>query len=149
MISFEFMIEMILKVRSTIHPSLKRHQLFKGTLLATFGAGLLLVSGIWVPEPLLNQWGYVLVALAFALMTWGLLPYRRLCRLEIKPDELVISENQALHFFSAGKLRLTVPLESIEKITYLESQKTYGIGLWIKHPAPKKVIFYQKWFKAL
>ncbi len=62
----------------------------------------------------------------------GLLPYRKLARLEINPDKIVIQPDESLQYYVKGKNTLTIPLNSIAKVEYVEQSNGYGIILWQK-----------------
>lgn len=128
-----------MKLRSSIKTSLMRHTLMKGTLLAIVGAGILVYAGIVMPKDTLSLWGLPLLLISGGLITWGMLPYRKLTRLEKKPDELVLT-NSHLHYLPGGKPALTIPQQSIERIAYLDRGTIYGIAIELKHPSPEKVI---------
>lgn len=132
-----------LKLRSSIRSSLLRFTLWKGTLMAALGASVLLYAGLYMPVDTLNKWGLPMLLVGGGLITLGLLPYRKLKRLEIKPDELMLSETH-LQFTSQGKLMITIPLQSIDKTAYLEEGRQYGIGVWLKKPLPRLPSSQQK-----
>lgn len=83
-----------------------------------------------MPVSVLNIWGFPLFCLSGILIVIGLLPYRRLCRLERKPYEIVAVGDTHFQFFSDGILRFTVPRAAIESVSYYESGHEYGIKLW-------------------
>lgn len=134
-------------LRSSIKTSLKRHALFKGTLFASLGAFLILYGGIFVPVAELTTWGLPLLLAGGTLITLGLRPYQRLSYLERKPNVLTISQED-LQFTTRGKLTLTIPWVSIEKITYVESRTEYGIRIHLKHPLPEKIMVHNPRFNS-
>lgn len=126
-------------LRSSIRPELMRKTLWQGTFLAGIGALLIVTCGAFLPPPLMRTWGFFIFLAAIALITLGLLPYRRLKRLEENPYALFIDDQTNLRFCSKNKLLLTIPLDSIQSTTYLEKNDRYGIAIFLKNPPPKKI----------
>lgn len=115
------------------------HTLVRGTILGAFGIILILLGGIFLPPRLLQYLGLPILMLGGALILWGMLPYKKLRRLEIKPYELIAFENKQLQYLAAGKPLLTIPSASIERISYFESGNDYGITIALKKPIPEKI----------
>jgi hypothetical protein len=42
-----------------------------------------------------------------------------------------------------GKHVLSIPNESISKITYLENKRIYGMGFQLIKPLPRKIVIYE------
>ncbi len=131
--------ESILTLRSSIKPSLKKNTLIRGTILGALGVSLWLFAAIGLPENTLNFWGWPILFIGGILITIGLLPYRKLYRLENNPHEIVITDLEELYFYMQGSPFLKVALENIEEMAYLDDDKRYGIGLWIKNPKSKNM----------
>jgi hypothetical protein len=121
-----------LKLRSSIKPSLKQSILYKGTLLASIGTFAMVYSGIFIPASELERYGIFIVCLGIGFIALGLLPYRRISKLEKEPHEIYIVEEGSLNFLSKGKLLFTIPLDAILKIEHRDQKKDYGIALWLK-----------------
>ena len=133
----------LLKLRSSVHSSLKRQMLWQGTLLALVGLSILGYSSLFFSSADLGIWGFLLFCLGIGFISAGLIPYRRLCRLEINPHEIVVLDEVTIKFNWQGKSTLTVPWISVSKTAYMKrSHKNYGIGIWLKQPAPEKVIVH-------
>jgi hypothetical protein len=128
-----------LKLRNSIKPALIHFTLIRGTVLGAIGICLILYTGIFLPPIALQYWGSLILLVGGGLITWGLLPYRRLRRLEVKPYEIVAVENKALHYLSNGKSLFSIPTQSIHRITYFEKNKDYGIAIHLKYPLPEKI----------
>jgi hypothetical protein len=126
-----------LVLRSSIRPSLKHSLLQRGTFLGFIGGLLFLLAGIFLPLPQLSIWGLPVLGAAFALITAGLLPYRRLSHLEMHPHEISLTE-QRLRFSRSGKPSFTLPLSCIKRIDYRDAPRHYGIAIWLKNPLPAK-----------
>ena len=119
-------------IRSTISSPLLKKVLFRGFAIAFLGIILLLLAGIFIPPVTLRHWGWILFLLSLSLITFGLLPYRRLSRLQLKPNELVLDHFHQLTFYSKGQAILTFPLQSIVQANYIDHPQQYGIAIWMK-----------------
>lgn len=137
------MIKEYLIIRTTVMPQLSKHVLMRGFRIAFLGILGLLAGALFFPLPELQTWGWGLFLLSLALITGGLLPYRRLVRLQLKPNELSLLDADQLTFISRGRKKLTVPLKSIEKMSYIDHPLHYGIAIWLKSPAPLPVIVHE------
>lgn len=130
-------------VRSCVKPSILRSTLFRGISIAIAGILIILGSGALLPLFLIRVFGLPLLFLGFALMAFGLLPYRRLSKLERSPYEIAYDETHFL-FLRNKKPLFKVPLEIFEKIDYVEKGKLYGMGIKMKKPIKDKVIIFDK-----
>lgn len=115
----------------------------RGTLIAGVGGGLFLGGGLYLTPETLSVWGLPLFVVAMGLMAFGLIPYRRLCRLEVNPYEAVPSD-EGITFYAQKKKRFTIPRASIERMAFCEKGRAYGIGVWLKQPLPEKVVVHEK-----
>lgn len=134
------MINDTIKLRTSIHPSLLRFTLLKGSLKAIFGA-LILVCGGMINSDDLQRWGWLILIIGVGLITFGLLPYRKLKRLESKPNELVV-DIKHLHYIVKGKNLCTVPLSCIQQLDHFHHSCNYGIKMTLKKAMPEKIRFY-------
>jgi len=119
----------MLKFRSSIKPELKRRMLFRGTFIA--GAGVLVVTlgGAFLPVETLSTWGLPIFLGGIVLIAAGLLPYRRLCKLEEAPHQITVTEVHTMILSNNGKEVLTVPLSEIRELSYVEKATRYGIRM--------------------
>lgn len=140
-----FMEQETIKLRTSIKTPLMRRVVLRGSFLALLGAAILLYAGVVMPVDSLSIWGLPLLLVSGSLITLGLLPYRKLTRLEKKPDELIISENQ-IQYIVRGKSSLTIPQQNIARTAYVEHGNMYGICVWLKHPTPNKNSRYDLFF---
>lgn len=123
-----------------------RHTVMRGTLLAGLGALILLYGSLFMSVDTLSKWGFPMLCLATFFMSIGLLPYRRLKRLEHTPDELIAIDDLQLKFFSRGKLFLTIPMTCVKKIGYIQKGVSkYGIAIWLK-PSQDKIKIHNSQF---
>lgn len=107
--------------------------------MGAVGIFLILYAGIFLPPIILQYWGLLILLLGGGLITWGLLPYRQLRRLEVKPYEIIAIENKALQYLSNGKTLFTMPLKSVREIKYFERGNEYGIAIQLRHPPTEKI----------
>ena len=77
-----------LVVRSCIQTSLLSFILKRGALLGGSGVLLLIFGGTFLPLEILSVWGVPLFFIGMTLVTGGLLPYRKLNRLQLRPHEI-------------------------------------------------------------
>lgn len=127
-------------IRSSISSSLMRKTLMRGTVLGGIGALTLLYAGIFLPLQQMKMWGPILFLFGLGMITWGLFPYKRLKRLEEKPNRLDIEGDDWLHFSAGEKSLFSIPMVAIDHLTYIEKSHSYGIGLFLKNPIPQKII---------
>lgn len=141
----EIMENETLKIRNSIHPAVMRNAVMKGTLLGIIGIGFW-ICGLFLPVSILKYWGMPLFLFGGGLITWGLLPYRRLRALENSPNELVALENKYIQYKSKGRDILKIPVESIHEMKFVEQGTEYGIGILLKDPIPEKILIHDASF---
>ena len=127
-------------VRSCIKPTLKRRQLLKATLIAGSGVALLALTGSFVPPDYLRFLGWPLLFIGGALIAWGMVPYRRLCRKEDCPDELHVVNGQYLRYHVKGKPVFSVPFASIAAMRHIDSAGGYGIAVSLKEGSAPVIV---------
>lgn len=137
------MVKDTLTLRSSIHTPLLRYTLWRGTVLAVIGALLLLVGGAFIPPHQLSLWGFPIFIIGIGLITWGMLPYRQLKRLENTPNMLAVDPDWII-LSVKNTPTLSIPVAVIEKVHYIEDGKNYGIGVNLKKPTSLKVISHVK-----
>lgn len=130
-------------LRTTISSQLMKHALFKGFAIAFLGILLALLAGVFIPSSLLQKWGWSVFLISFGLMTWGLFPYRRLSRLQLKPNQLVLTDVNHLNFYSKGTRILTLPLQSVNQMSYVDDPTFYGIAVWFKPIPISPIVMYE------
>lgn len=119
-------------LRTSVKPQLLKWVLFLGSFFAILGACLLLFSGIALPVDSLKKWGPLLFLLSLGLIAGGLIPYRRLQKLEVNPDQLVILE-KGLIYKRAGVQEWQLPFDSIQSADYIDNPWRYGILLHVEN----------------
>jgi hypothetical protein len=124
--------EDFLKLRSSIKAELMQKSLFRGSMIGGVGVIILFLSGAFLPVHALSVWGIPLFFLSMGLITFGMLPYRKLTRLEKVPDEILLSSKDILIYRRRGKIIFTTPLSSIKSCTYKDDESIYGIEISMK-----------------
>lgn len=135
-----------LKLRSSVKPTLMRFVLIRGTILGFIGACLLLYGALFLPAETLKMWGFPILILALILIAVGLIPYRRLTRRERYPDELIVDGSNTIHFNIRGEPTFSIPLQNMERYSYLEKGRLYGLGIWLKQPEKDKIEIHNSKF---
>lgn len=134
-------------LHSVISSRLMKRTLFKGIWFALVGIIGLLIAGIFLPVSTLQELGFFIFLFSIGLIAFGMLPYKRLSRLQLNPNRIIFNHLGYLEYYSEGNKQLTIPIESILKIAY-EDRVIYGISVWIKHPCLNPVIVHKE-FKGL
>lgn len=132
-------------IRSSIRPELKRQVLMRGSMIGGCGALLLLATGVFLPLSLLKIWGWAIFLIGIGLITLGLLPYRKLTRLESKPQTIEMKEDR-FSLTSNQKPLFTVPFSAIEKMAYINTSSDYGIAIWLHNPLTDKIVVHSEKF---
>lgn len=127
------------KWRSSIKPTYKWRCVLRAALVGGVGIILLVAGGAFTPVHQLSLWGLPLLLLSGGLITWSMLPYRRMVQLENAPDELWINSRGDLVYAKKSTPIFTVPQQTIEKIFYIEKPSIYGICLHLKPSLSEKV----------
>ncbi len=126
----------------TLFSTIKKEQLTKrllyGSLIAAIGALLLVFGGAMLPPASLALWGFPLFLVAIGFITCGMLPYRRLKRLESDPYVIKI-EGNSLSLLRGGKTLFHVNIPEILEVLYVEEGSRYGMELVLKGSPHKKV----------
>lgn len=125
-------------LRSAIIPSTMQHTLWRGTILGIAGAACLLVPGIFMPLDVMQVWGFPLFIAGIGLIAFGLIPYRKLKKLEENPNRIILEET-SIGYAAGGKLLFTLPVEAIDRVAFLENTSSYGICITLKSPLPAKL----------
>lgn len=132
-----------LSLYSTISTNLLKHTLFHGFAFALVGTLGLLYAGIFIDLSELQRWGWLLFLLGLGLIAFGMLPYRRLSRLQLSPDELRLTDSDHVDYYSKKRPLLTLPLQSIDKMEFIHKKNQYGIAVWLKPPPHPRVVVHQ------
>lgn len=131
-----------IKLFSSIKPALLRASLIRGTVIALCGVLLLAYGGTFLDVNTLSFWGIPLLLVGGGLIAFGLIPYRRLCRYEKNPNEIVVNQGGYMQFVERGKIKYSIPIESIDQLKYHEMGNDYGICVIFKKDVEKKMIVH-------
>lgn len=126
---------------TSVKPELKKAYLYGGTFCAICATLMLVAGGVFLKSQLLTIWGMPLFFIWILFVSLGMIPYRKLANLEDHPDKILIEVGN-LVFFSKGEAYLTIPLDNISQIDFMERRGAYGLGLLLKYPAPNPVIVH-------
>ena len=92
-----------------------------GLFVLIYGAGLVTPNSIYF-------FGIPILLIGAFLIMAGLIPIRRLNRLEIHPHELIVTKNQ-MYYIVEGIQKVSIPLNTIKDIRYIEENRRYGIAV--------------------
>lgn len=132
-----------LKLYSMVKGPLLRKKLLRGTLYAVLGISLLIFAGLFIRVELMNKWGWLIFVSGLAFVAGGLMPYRRLSKMQDSPHELII-DAISISLQEGGKLRYTIPIACLERWGHLDGQSEYGVCLWFKKPLPERVRIFDR-----
>jgi len=136
-----------IRIRSTVYAKDIKTVLLRGTFISLVGVFLICYSGTWLPAVQLNIWGSVIFLTGLGLITWGMIPYRKLTQLQIHAHELIVTPD----FFSyapKGKMTLTIPFSALQKSEFLQVQSIYGIALHLKKNPKEKIQIHDHYFNV-
>jgi len=136
-------------IRTSVKPQLMKKILIKGFFLALTGILLLFFGGIFLPEESLQVWGAPLFFTGIAFVTFGLLPFRKLTKLENKPVALTVNAMNEITLERSGMPILTFPQHSIQKIEYVEDPQNYGMAFWFIKPVENPIIVHDNSYKLV
>ncbi|MCP5505361.1 MAG: hypothetical protein H7A38_00575 [Chlamydiales bacterium] len=118
-----------MKQFSMVKGEVKRRLLKRAIVLSSMGALLLLGMGLFTKVEILSTWGLPSFALGIFLVTFGMIPYRNLTKLETHPHQIIF-DKEAFTFISNKGNSATVSYREITKIRCHEGKVRYG--LWIE-----------------
>jgi hypothetical protein len=133
-----------IKLFSTIKPTLLRATLFRGTIFASLGVLLLIIVTTYFSVEVMMSWGVLFLFVGGGLMVYGLIPYRRLNKMEDDPSELILIDDEYLQLMTFGKQQYTIPLKMIQKTEYIDKGNDYGIAIWFVQDTDHKVIVHNQ-----
>lgn len=127
-------------LRTTVPTEWMSKGLKKGLILALLGIFPLVYAGTFASPTTLKTWGWLIFLASFLLITAGLLPYRRLSRLQTKPNELHCIGLEKLDYYQNGKQVLSLAFSSIDHLTFIDAPHFFGIAVFLKRPLSSKMI---------
>lgn len=126
-------------VKTAVNSQLKKDALLRGSLLAGLGMLILIGGSIILTQEQLEQYGFFIFVGGIALVTFGMIPYRKLVRLENSPDEIHVNDDHAWVYYRKGKKIAEIPREAIESSDFVAHDPDYGICVQLKKNPPSKV----------
>lgn len=117
-------------IYSSIHPNFKRKVLLRGCLSAFPGFIFLFFFGVYGTPLFLETWGILIFAIGIGSVAWGLIPYRKLSRLETHPHRIAVEKDNWQ--ITTGKKTYTFEQKDIESIQYIHEKNRYGIEITIQ-----------------
>ncbi len=117
-------------LRSVIHSSVLENSLLKGSAIALIGVFLIFISYYHL-LPLSEAWANLFLWAGFLLIAAGLIPYKKLSRLQINPDILYVDDDEA-HLIRAKVTRLSIPIEQIVDVAYMDTHGVNGLLLQLE-----------------
>lgn len=129
-----------------VKATLMRRVLFRGILWGSIGILGLILSAILLSHTEMALWGPFLFCAGMTAIVIGLLPYRRLTRLESHPDKLSVDSSSYLTYFSKGKKVFTIPSQVIKEILYIDRDSHYGIGIRLNPQSKEKICVHRRHF---
>lgn len=131
-----------IKLFSTVKSSLLKATLFRGSLAGVLGIVLLICATAYLPAAKLTIWGGPILLVGGGLMVYGLIPYRRLTKMEEQPSELYLADDDYMQLIAGGKQQYTIPMDMIQKTEYIDRGNDYGIAIWFVPNAANKMIIH-------
>jgi hypothetical protein len=116
---------------STIRPCLKRHLIQRSLLFACPGFFLIFYMGVFLPVSSLERWGIWGFISAFILISCGMIPYRRITRLELHPHSLSLGR-EGFYFHHTRKGEKFFSFQEIQTAYFIQKKGFYGIRLHLK-----------------
>ena len=117
-----------MKVYSSISSEIKKLKLKKGLLFSLPAIILLITFGTFASLDLVVQYGRIIFFVSITLIAIGMIPYRRITRLESTPHILSI-EDDTLDFKYLGKFSVLIPLREIKSISFFRKKQFFGLAL--------------------
>ena len=139
-----------MQTEQTIHTSVQKVLLKKklmiGSIFSISGALMITSIGSFGSVVFLDHWGFSVIFLGFALIAWGLIPYRKLSRLSGSPNALKISKN-GISYIDRNRAMFFIPFISIKNIRFIKRKDRYGIGIDLEKGLKKKIQILDPRFK--
>lgn len=133
------------KIYSSISPEYYRKKMLQGTAIALCGVLVIVYFGSFVRPENLQYIGLPILFLGGFLIALGLIPLRRLSKLDRNPDEVAMT-SKYFHYLQGGSPILTIPIREIELIRYEESSARYGITISLKQKSGGGAVVHAKRF---
>lgn len=119
-----------MKIQSTIDATTLKKSLFQGTSISALGALLFIVPTLFLSIPYLSRWGLYLFTISFFLIAIGMLPYKRLLKLQITPHVIEFLPEGIALWWKQKKICF-ISFSHLASIVYQADKKIPGIQLHI------------------
>jgi hypothetical protein len=111
-----------------------------GTFLAFLGIAPLFLAALFG----LHSSGLYLFCFSMAMIAWGLIPYRKLQRLEKMPSKIMIDDTSIL-YVKNNVTEWAVPLKNIQQVYFKKRYFDYGANLvFSASPQPIFLPYFSK-----
>lgn len=131
-----------LVLRSVIRSSFIEKHLLKGSCIALVGV-LTLFIAYYSYTPLIQTFSQLFLWIGIALIAAGLIPYKKLSKLEIDPYVLY-ADTTELSLMTRQKCLLKIPLILIQHVSHVETSNIFGMALHLHSQSaivlPKEVV---------
>lgn len=120
-----------MKIMTSIPPKVLKEQLFRGSLLSFIGLCSIFGAYFSLNEKELACYGWILFLAGMSAIAYGMIPFRKLTRLQIFPYYLQITTTHLI-YFKGEKPLLEIPKIDLLKITYRQEGDKNGIGVSLR-----------------
>ncbi len=122
-------------LRSAVSKVELKRALYIGTFRAVIGGLTLLAVGGILPEPALENFGILAFIFGIGMITWGLIPYKRMKQLEEEPYSVTATPHDLYIDLKKGE-PIKIPHAAISALSFEE-----GKGITIELREPQKELF--------
>lgn len=117
---------------TSIPAKVLKKQLFRGSLLSCMGLCTIFGAYFFLTGKELARYGWILFLLGTTTIAYGMVPFRKLTRLQIFPYQLQTTSTHLI-YLKGEKTLLEVPKSNILQITYHQEGNKSGIGVSVKN----------------
>lgn len=124
-------------IRTSIPSELLKRRLLIGNAVALPGIGLMVGANFLAPSPL-AWWGVPIAFISILLIALGLIPYRRLTRLQLHPDKIEM-EREYLIYHLRERPRFRLARSTIKEFSYIGNKRGCGVGVKLHSSFDEKI----------
>lgn len=132
----------MITLHTTIDSKYKLMLLKRGSSIAALGLFAMLFASIEIGPKLLSETGIFIFLFGVSVIAYGLLPYRKIMRLELAPHHLFIGDDRIEYVH--GKIIECIKIDEIESLEYYEEFSGYGIKVTKKNGTKLMMPFFSK-----
>lgn len=111
---------------TSISPAHKRKVLFRGTLFAIIGLMPMLYASLFLDVKALSAWGWLNFVWGIGWIAAGMIPYKRLSKLERTPNKIVLSQDGSFRYCVGDAPVLNLKAEAISDVSFTEQRGAGG-----------------------